>query len=222
MKIPFTVDEFFHIFEVYNLSIWPFQLVLYALAIGAVILALKGGRRTSQVVFFILTIFWTWSGLIYHIKYFSIINPMAYFFGGVFLLQGVMFFYLGVIRGQIELRFMPRVTHVLGVVLVLYSLLIYRMIGHYQGHLFPKAPTFGVPCPTTIFTFGILLFSVQRVPWYVFIIPLLWSLVGFSAATRLSVVEDYGLFIFGILAAVFLLLDHKKLFVGKRHNQTTQ
>jgi hypothetical protein len=224
MKIPFTVDEFFHVFEVYNISIWPIQLLLYALAIGSVIMAFTGGPKLSQIVFFILSFFWIWSGSIYHIGHFSVINKGAYFFGIAFILQGILFFYVGVIRKKIEFKFTTRLAHILGVALILYSLLIYRVMGYYQGHVYPQSPTFGVPCPTTIFTFGILLVSMHRVPWYLIIIPLLWSLVGFFAAVNLSIKEDYGLVISGVLAAALLLFNKQKEFNGSRYkadqNQT--
>jgi hypothetical protein len=209
MKLPFSVDEFFHVFKVYNESVWPAQLVLYALAIATAIIALMGGQKSSQIVFFILAIFWIWAGSIYHIEYFSAINNMAYFFGSIFIVQGIIFLYFGVFRIKVEFKFQPQISHILGVVLIVYSLLIYRVIGYYQGHIFPEAPTFGVPCPTTIFTFGILLLTIHRVPWYMFIIPFLWSLVGFSAAVNLSVSEDYGLVVAGILATVLLLFNKK-------------
>ena len=48
-------------------------------------------------------------------------------------------------------------------------------------------PLFGVaPCPTTIFTIGMLLLA--RGGWVVWlsIIPLLWSLVGLAAALQLG------------------------------------
>ena len=222
MKIPFTAEEFFQVFEVYNESVWPVQLVLFALVIGAISLAVMGGRRSSQGVFFILTIFWTWSGAIYHMEYFSRINSVAYFFGSTFILQGILFFYVGVIRRKMEFKFKPQLTHIVGVVLIVYSLFIYRVIGYYQGHIFPAAPTFGVPCPTTIYTFGIILFSIHRVPWYLVIIPLLWSLVGFSAAVNLSVSEDYGLVISGGLTTALLLFYNQKESHnnGKRQHQT--
>jgi hypothetical protein len=221
MKIPFNVDDFFHVFEVYNESVWPAQLALYVLAITAFTLAFMGGRKSSQITFFILTIFWTWTGFVYHIGYFSQINTTAYFFGVIFIIQGIIFFYIGVIGRKIEFKFQPHITHILGVVLIVYSLLIYRIIGYYHGHIFPKAPTLGVPCPTTIFTFGILLLAIHRVPWYVIIIPFLWSLVGFSAAVNLSVTEDYGLVAAGILATFLLLSHHKKTLrtTGQAHEQ---
>ena len=61
-----------------------------------------------------------------------------------------------------------------------------------------------------IFTFGILLYSVHRIPWYIIIIPLLWSIVGFSAAMNLGIQEDYGLVIAGLLSAAILLFGKPK------------
>jgi hypothetical protein len=64
-----------------------------------------------------------------------------------------------------------------------YALLAYPAIGLWLGHAYPALPLFGVtPCPVTIFTFGCLLFSNTPVPWSVFAIPVLWSLIGGSAA----------------------------------------
>jgi hypothetical protein len=61
-------------------------------------------------------------------------------------------------------------------------------------------PLFGVaPCPTTIFTLGMLLLS--NASWRLFVIPLFWSAVGGSAALLLAVPQDYGLILAGAIAA---------------------
>lgn len=41
------------------------------------------------------------------------------------------------------------------------------------GHTYPAQPTFGLPCPTTIFTFGLLLWVRPPVPWSLLVIPVL-------------------------------------------------
>lgn len=70
------------------------------------------------------------------------------------------------------------------------------------GHGWPRAPVFGVaPCPTTIFTLALLLAS--RTPLVVAAIPVLWALVGTTAAVLLGVPEDLGLL---VAVAAFLLL----------------
>jgi hypothetical protein len=67
-------------------------------------------------------------------------------------------------------------------------------------------PVFGVaPCPTTIFTFGILLWTTDRVPKYLLVIPLLWALVGTFAALSLGIPEDYALPVAALISLALLI-----------------
>jgi hypothetical protein len=72
------------------------------------------------------------------------------------------------------------------------------------GRTFPRAPGFGLPCPTTIFTLGVLLW-IERVPRAAVLIPLGWVALGSVAAMSLDVAEDFGLLVAGLLAAPILL-----------------
>jgi hypothetical protein len=84
------------------------------------------------------------------------------------------------------------------------DLLIYPVLGYFLGHVYPHSPTFGLPCPTTIFTFGLLLWADNKVPKYLLVIPLLWSLIGFLAAFQLGVLEDVMLLITGLVATTLI------------------
>jgi hypothetical protein len=70
-------------------------------------------------------------------------------------------------------------------------------------------PTFGVPCPTTIFTFGMLLWTKREIPLYIAIIPLLWSLVGLSAALSFGMKEDSGLVVAGVSGFLLIVLRNR-------------
>lgn len=205
MSIPFSIEEFLSVFEKYNQSLWPVQLILYGLAFSAIFLLVRNGAGSSRIVFSILAFLWIWMGLVYHILYFSSINKAAYLFGALFILQGVIFLYFGVVRQKIELKANIKLVAVIGIVFIVYALVVYPLLGYSLGHVYPASPTFGVPCPTTIFTFGILLFSVKRISWYIIIIPFLWSVIGFFAAMTLSIKEDFGLVIAGLIATGILL-----------------
>jgi hypothetical protein len=63
-----------------------------------------------------------------------------------------------------------------------------------------RIPTFGVPCPTTIFTAGLLILASPR-SWRLSIIPMIWSVIGGSAAFLLGVRADYALPIAGLVLA---------------------
>jgi len=151
-------------------------------------------------------------GIVYHLIFFSTINKAAYFFGAVFILQGIMFAGCGLIRKKLSFEYRKSSTNYAGIILLFYALIIYPVLGHILGHAYPYSPTFGLPCPTTIFTFGILLFVNKKLPFHLLIIPLLWSFVGFTAALNLTIYEDTGLLIAGLTTSILLLINNKKLY----------
>jgi hypothetical protein len=82
-----------------------------------------------------------------------------------------------------------------------YSLL-YPAINAVHHLTWSRIPAFGVPCPTTIFTVGLLLIA-QGGPWRLSVVPVIWSAIGGSAATLLGVRADYVLLIAGLALAIF-------------------
>ena len=102
-------------------------------------------------------------------------------------------------------RFQSGWRGVLGLALIVYSALVYEVVGHLSGHGWPRAPLFGVaPCPTVIFTFGVLLLSVRPVPVFLVAIPLVWAGIGSTAAILLGVPEDLGLVVSGLIGVALL------------------
>ncbi len=210
MNMPFTTEQFFQVFESYNLAIRPMQAIAYLLALIAVVLALKPIRLSSGIISGILTFFWIWIGVAYHFLYFAEINEAAYAFGALFVLQGILFFPAGILKGRLSFAFKPGVNGLVGALFIAYAMVFYPIIGAVLGHGYPRSPSFGVtPCPATIFTFGLLLWTDKRVPRHVLWIPLLWSLIGFSAALTLRVREDIALLAAGLLGAALILLRDK-------------
>ena len=116
--------------------------------------------------------------------------PAARLFGGLFVVQGVLFALRGGLRPAMQFGAQWNSSGVVGGVLLAYALLIYPLIGIVLGHAYPAAPTFGVPCPTTIFTFGLLLWTTGRMPSHLQVIPALWALLAVSAALNWGVWED--------------------------------
>lgn len=211
MTLPFTIEQFLDVFARYNLAIQPLQFVAYVLGIVAVAVAIKGGRASGKIIFTILAIFWLWIGVAYHIVFFSSVNPAAYIFGTFFILQSMVFLLVGVLSSRVTFRFSLTIPSVVGAIFIAYAILVYPILNYIFGHAYPHMPVFGVtPCPATIFTFGILLWTKERLPMYVPIIPLLWSLIGVSAAIKLGIAEDYGLALAGILGVVLIAIGNRR------------
>jgi hypothetical protein len=206
MSLPFTTEQFLSVFEKYNLSVWPMQAVLVLLAILAIILSIRKINRSDEIISIILGFFWLWIGIVYHIIFFTSINKAAYFFGALYIIQGLLFLYVGGLRSKLSFKSHPNSHGIVGSLFILYALIIYPGLGYFFGHVYPKNPTFGLPCPTTIFTFGILLWTDKKIPKYVLAIPLIWSIIGFGAAVSLGVREDYGLLIAGLLGSILIII----------------
>ena len=205
LGIPFTTEQFFWVFEKYNQAIFPMQFVLILVAIASVTLAVNPKPFANKTISILLGFLWLWAGVVYHLTFFTEISPPAYFFGVLFVFQGWLFLYEGVVRNRLSFRASQRFHGILGAILIVYALAIYPLIGYALGLIFPTSPTFGVPCPTTIFTFGLLLWTDKKVPSSLLIIPILWSLVGTSAALIFGIKEDFGLLVAGTLGTASII-----------------
>jgi hypothetical protein len=108
------------------------------------------------------------------------------------------------VRGPLQFRSRRDLKGIVGLLLVVYAAILYPLAGYASGHYYPAMPMFGItPCPVTIFTLGLLLLA-RAARWPVIIIPVLWSLIGGTAAFLLNVPQDWLLLFSGPLAVILL------------------
>jgi hypothetical protein len=210
MGFPFTQEQFLNVFTQYNTSVFPLQIVFIALGFIALWLAIKKSPLSDRIILLILSFFWFWMGFVYHILFFSSINPLAYVFGVLFIVEAILLLYLGVIKKQVGFGLTRDRFAIIGLLFIVYALVIYPLIGTYLGHGYPRLPTFGLPCPTTIFTFGIFLMADKKFPLSLLVIPLIWSIIGFFAALSLGITEDYMLLIAGVAGTALIIMKNRK------------
>jgi hypothetical protein len=202
MKLPFTVEQFLDVFRKYNTTFFPLQAVFFLLAVYILFLLFSKTKNSGKIITSILAIFWLWMGAAYHIAYFSSINKVAYAFGALFILEGFLLFIHGSVRQQ-RYTLQKNVTGIIAASLFLYALILYPLIGYVSGHAYPYSPTFGLPCPTVIFTISVFILARPPMPFYIILIPLLWCVLGFSAAFTLGIYEDVGLIVAGLIFVTF-------------------
>jgi hypothetical protein len=204
MRLPFTVDEFLGVFASYNETVWPAQVLLTAMAVVAVGLAVRRQAFSHRVIAGILAALWLWTGVVYHLAFFTAINGAAYVFGALCVLQAAAFVAFGVVRPALRFEVRPTIGGAAGALLVTYAFVGYPLVGAAVGHAYPRLPTFGVPCPTTIFTLGMLLWSRRPLAPALALWPLLWAGIGTAAAVSLGMTEDLGLTAAGVVAALLI------------------
>jgi hypothetical protein len=204
MAIPFSRAQFFDVLALYNEAVWPVQLLLLALAVSSVA-AVIAGREWHGAIGGMLAALWLWMAVAYHLVFFTMINPAAWLFGGAFVLAA-FFFAWHALRGTLKFALPKGPDAAPGLILLAYALVGYPLIGGLVGHVYPRVPTFGLPCPTTIFTLALLLFARRPVPWTLFVVPFAWSIVGTIAALEFGVVQDFGLGAAALVAIAVLAL----------------
>ncbi len=210
MAIPFTPEQFHQVFRDYNQAVWPAQWLFVGMALMAVAAAFVPRPRSGIVVSCILGILWAWMALVYHSMFFARINPGAYAFAAFFMIGSSVFFWQGVVRRKLTFQWALGAKSVIGVVLISFALFVYPIWSAQSGHPFPETPTFGLPCPTTIFSIGMLCFAKPPMPRSTLIVPLLWCLVGAQAAFEFGVEPDLA------LIAAFAVGVGLLLVAGKR------
>lgn len=202
--LPFSREAFFAVFASYNAAVWPAQLFLYGLAAALVVLVVRGRPRTRLAVSLGLGLLWVWTGVLYHWWHFTTINRAAWGFGALFVVQGGLFIANGLGGRRLELGGPRGWFGWIGGGLVSYALVVYPLWGLAAGHPAHEVPVLGVPCPTTIFTFGLLFWAVRPVPRHLLVIPLLWAFLGSTAVLLLGVLQDVGLLVSGLLGLLLL------------------
>lgn len=208
--LPFSEEQFLRVFADYNRAVWPAQVVLYAAAFLTLFIGFKRKPYAGRVVAATLALLWLRMGVAYHLAFFTSINRAAYLFGAFFILQGLLFLAWGIHKSPARFRLRADSYGVAAAALLAYSLVVYPALGYLLGRAYPASPTFGLPCPTTICTFGLLLCVEGRVPLRLVPIPLAWSVVGTTAAYALGVTEDYGLIAAGLGGALLIVLRNRE------------
>ena len=168
----------------------------------AIALLFRAGPWQSRLVSALLSFFWAWRAIACHFAFFTAINPAAWFCGAVFLAGAFQSAWRGVLRSRIRLQVCGGIRGWVGGMLIAFTLVVYPWLGYVLGHRYPAAPTFGWPCPTTIFAIGMLLFAAAPTPRSVFVVPLLWSAIGSIAAFQLGVLQDLGLLVAGLVGLI--------------------
>ena len=201
MQLPFTKEQFFDLFAAYNVALWPALIALWIASVAVSVLLLWRRPPPNRWISALLAVHWAWSALAYHAAFFTRINPAAWIFATLFLVQAALFVWVGIVQRRLSFGPSRNGWALVAWLLVAYTLL-YPAINAVQHLSVSRIPTFGVPCPTTIFTAALLMLATSR-SWPLAIVPVIWSLVGGSAAFLLDVRADYALPIAGIALALF-------------------
>jgi len=175
----FSPRTYYRLFELYNLELWPLQLLAIALGLAVLVLTRRGGERAGRAIAAILVLCWLWVAWGFHWQRYASINLAAGYFALTFVVQAALLLWLGVLRGRLAPAPTTRLQQRAGLVLLLFALLIFPLIGPLLGRSWTQAEVFGMaPDPTALATLGVLLLAGGRPAWGLWPIPVAWCLVS--------------------------------------------
>ena len=210
MNIPFTTEAFFQVIENYNLVFFPVQIILLLLGVIAIFLLHSERPNKSRFIGGFLGILWLWTGIAYHLALFTTINKAAYGFGALYVLQGILFFVKTFGREKLVFVLNKRPWDFIGYFFIVFGLILYPILIYLSKESLLLTITLGLPCPSTIFTFGFLMLTTRAFSKYLLIIPTIWAIIGTFAAIHFEVYPDYMLLVTAVVANLYLLTGKKE------------
>jgi len=199
--LPYTADSYFAQIAQYHQAIWPVQLLILALVLTCMSLTLMQTVHASRLVSAILAGAWIWTGAIFHDVFFAELNFAAPIYAGLFVAQGLLLAWAGVVRAQIQLQYELKPLAWAGLLLLIIAMVAYPVADLGSGRLWQQLRLPGLtPTPTAIFTCGILLMT--RRPLLRFqVLPVVWLVVAAGTGWVLAIIPDQ---VFPLLAILIL------------------
>ncbi len=200
--LPYTAEALFALFDEYNRAIRPVPALALFFSAAALTLAVRARMDRSRIILAILAAGWLWTGAVYHLMFFTGLNFAAPVYGAVFILQGLLLIWTGIVRRRISIRFDRGIAASTGVGIAVISAAILPILDWQTGAGWTDA-RFALIAPgaTAGFTIGLLMLSDDRTPVHLVAIPILWTFVSGLHAWLLDIPQDYLPIVIGIAAA---------------------
>lgn len=205
-----TGEQLLGVFADYNLQIWPMQIVAYILGLIALYFGFQKTILASRINSTILAFFWLWVALLFWLPSARQGFTIGYAFFVLFLVEGVLFL-IQAVKPKLSFGTYNKSDTIGGLIMILYAMFGYPLLGLLIGHRYPHTPPFGLtPCPLIIFTLGLLLLTRSVVPSLLLVIPFFYALSGVIWVS-IGIWEDVGMVLGSLVSIVLILQRNKKL-----------
>jgi hypothetical protein len=174
----FSARTYYRLIELYNVAIWPTQLVAGAIGLAILACVARSGATPGRVAAGLLAACWLWVAWAYHAERYATINSAATCFAYAFAIQALLLLWVGTVRGRVVLAPAHDGIRRAALGLLLFAMLGYPLLAAASGRPWRQMEIFGVaPDPTAAATIGLLLLTA-RVPWLLLPIPVLWCAIS--------------------------------------------
>jgi uncharacterized protein DUF6064 len=206
----FSPRTYYRLFELYNLAIWPLQVVAVALGLAILAMLRGGGIWQGRAVAGTLAACWLWVAWAYLLNRYDTINWAAKYFAVGFAIESLLLIWSGLIRDWLLVRSSADTASRAGLCIFLFALLVQPLIGPLVGRGWMQVQIFGIaPDPTVIATLGVLLMANQSL-WGLLVLPLIWCAISGATLWTMQSPDALAMPVVGVL--VLTLAAWKTLF----------
>jgi hypothetical protein len=176
----FSPRTYYRLFELYNLAVWPAQLLALALGVAVLALMIRRPAWHGRAIAAILAGCWLWVAWAYLFTRYDTINWAARYFAAGFALEALLLALNGVVRDRLTMR-AGRADLALraGLGFFLFALIAPPLIGPLLiGRPWTQVELFGLaPDPTVVATLGVVV-AAARPLWHLAVVPLAWCAIA--------------------------------------------
>jgi hypothetical protein len=215
--LPFTADVLFASVEAYNRSLWPLHLLAVLLALAAIALTLRPMPHGNRAIAAVLAASWLSTGTGWFYVHFATIDFVAPLYALLFVLEGLLIAWAGLVRDGVAFRFRADLSGWTGLALALAALVGCALADGLAGPGWPGIRLVGLaPGPTAVFTLGFLLLTERRTPLRLAVVPLLWMLVAGATGWVLGIPQDQALPLAGLCGFALIVRRNRRQLAGER------
>jgi hypothetical protein len=198
----FSPRTYYRLFELYNLAIWPAQILALALGLAILALWLHPVVWQGRAVAAMLAVCWLWVAWAYLFARYDTINWFARYFALGFAVEGALLVWAGLVRNRLVLPPCAEAASRAGLGIFLFALLVQPLIGPLVGRPWTQIELFGVaPDPTVVATLGVLI-AVDRPPWTLLAVPLVWCVISGATLWTMQSPDAWVMPTAGVLAVL--------------------
>jgi hypothetical protein len=190
--LPFSAEVLFALHERYLAALWPAAWLATTLAVAAIAAVWRPFAGGDRAVAAALGVAWLVAGAAFHLSWFARLNFAAPVYAGLFLMEGALLLWLGVVHGRLAFR-RQGLGGGAGLALAALALAGYPVADGLTRPEWGGLRLAGLaPGPTALLTLGLLL-TAARPPLALMLIPALWCLLAGATGWILGLPADLAL-----------------------------
>jgi hypothetical protein len=198
----FSPRTYYRMFELYHAGIWPVHLIVLASIAAIMVLARREEAWARSTIAGLLAAWWVWVGIAFHLNRYAPINWAATYFAALFVIQGILLVWYGVVLGKLRFDGSRAVADRTAFGLIVVGVL-YPLLGRVAGREWNQVELLGMtPDPTAVGTLALLAFSGPTSPRPLLVIPVAWCMIGAATLWALGSPEAWVLILSGLGAAI--------------------